>query len=1099
LKANTEPSKRPKSGVILKYTQILEKPKMNRAVLLLLFPLILSCKKTETTLFESIPTSKTNISFINQLTETPQDNVLNYEYFYNGGGVAAGDFNNDGLIDLFFTGNQVGNTLYLNKGNLQFEDITEKANVINETGAWNTGVSLVDINADGLLDMYISRSGLRDESLRKNQLFINKGVTNGIPQFSEEAEIYGLDDSGYSSQAAFLDYDRDGDLDCFLINHNVSGYERKEAHVMRAAYDYDAGDKLFRNDGIDSTTKAVKFVDVSVKSGIKGNPLGFGLGVSVSDVNQDGFLDIYVANDFVEDDYLYMNQGDGTFKDELRENLEHTSYSSMGVDIADLNNDLLPDIITTDMLPEDNARQKLLIWPDNWNVYQAQLNNGFWHQNMRNMLHVNNGNGTFSEIGQLAGISNTDWSWAALAGDFDLDGYKDIFISNGIGRDFTNIDFIKYSSETRADNLTVLETLKGMSSSQTKNYIFKNNGNLTFTNQQKRWGFDTPTISTGVIAADLDNDGDLDIVTNNLNEVAKVYKNTSQENEPKPFVKLHLKGINGNPQGVGAKIILTDSTQKQLLEIDPTTGYLSSNVSDVIFATQGKNVTVEVYWANNTYQKIRPKLNAITEIDQKNAVAVNSEATIETKTTFQKDNGYLSFEVQLPYSNDFEQQVLLPQHYSYFGPKLVKADINKDGYQDVIVAGNSLTATALFIGNAAGKLQKISTNFGLRNVQNITVADFNNDGFPDLYFAIGDYKNTNPTLQNDEIWLNNSKGSFHEKWDMTDGIFNKTAVASDFDNNGTMDVFLGGFIKPLQYPKIENSYLFLQTSKAKNGFVKKEIAAYGLITDAVQINQQEIILVGEWMSPTITSYQNGTFKQTKDAIPPNLSGWWNCIKKSDLDGDGDDDFVLGNIGRNSQFNASAEEPASLTYGDFDENGITDNFMEYYIQGKAYPPYSRDEVSEQLPMLRRKFLTYKEYSTATFSDFFEKEILKKATKKQIQETETLVLENQNGKYVIHRLPIQAQYSSVFDVLIEDINQDGKKDIVLVGNNSMMRLRMGKIDANFGQLFVNTGNFDFQYVPQKKSGLAIKGDARSIISIDRQLLIGISNGFTQCYKY
>lgn len=1073
---------------------------MNRIVAVLpLFLWMLSCKEADKTLFVTVPATETAISFSNNLTETAEDNVLNYEYFYNGGGVAAGDFNNDGLVDLFFTGNQVNNALYLNKGNLKFEDITEKANIKNEIGAWNTGVSLVDINADGFLDIYVCRSGLRENSLRKNQLFINQGVTDGIPKFSEEAAAYGLDDSGYSSQMAFLDYDRDGDLDCFLINHNVSGYERKEAHVMRAAYDYNAGDKLFRNDGTDETTKAVKFRDVSVEAGIKGNPLGFGLGVAISDINQDGYLDIYVANDFVEDDYLYINQGNGTFKDQLRENLEHTSYSSMGVTIADLNNDLLPDIITTDMLPEDNARQKLLIWPDNWNVYQAQLLNGFWHQNMRNMLHVNNGNDTFSEIGQLAGISNTDWSWAALAADFDLDGHKDVFISNGIGRDFTNIDFIKYSSETRAGNEAVLENLKTMTSSQTKNYIFQNNENLTFKNQQKAWGFDTPTISNGVIAADLDNDGDLDIVTNNLNEIAKVYKNTSQETSPKSFVKLKLKGDGGNPDGIGARIILTDSTQKQLLEIDPTTGYLSSNVSDLIFATQSKNVTVEVFWANNTYQKIQPQLNKTTLISQENAVEIPIKENVETKSIFSEDPNFLNFEVKIPYANDFEQQVLLPQHYSYFGPRLVKTDVNKDGFEDIIIAGNSLTPTALFLGKKTGELRKTATKFGLRNVQNITIEDFNNDGFPDLYFAIGDYRNINSSAQNDEIWLNNGKGDFTEKWDMPDGIFNKTAVAADFDNNGTMDVFLGGFIKPLNYPEAEKSYFFQHNSKTANQFVKKETANFGLITDAVLTSENEMLLVGEWMSPTLIYFQRGTFKELSGKISTELSGWWNCIKKGDLDGDGDDDFILGNIGKNSQFNASANEPASLSYGDFDGNGIVDSFMEYYIQGKPYTPYSRDEIGEQLPMLRSKFPTYADYSTAGLSDFFEINVLKNAVKQQIQETETLVLENRDGEYIVHRLPLQAQFSPVFDVLIQDINQDGKADLLLVGNNSKMRLRIGKIDANFGQLFLNKGNFNFQFVPQNQSGLTIKGDARSIIDINRKIIIGVTNGFTQVYKY
>lgn len=1059
--------------------------------------LLSSCTKDANTLFELQSSNTTNINFSNNLTETEKENILSYEYFYNGGGVGAGDFNNDGLIDLFFAGNQVENALYINKGQLKFEDVSKKANINSKKGTWSTGVSVVDINADGLLDMYICNSGLRDEQLRKNQLLINQGITNGIPVFADKAEEYGLADSGYSSQAAFLDYDQDGDLDCFLINHNLAGYERKEAHVMRAAYDYNAGDKLFRNVGINPTTHTCKFTDISTSAGIKSNPLGFGLGVSVSDINQDGLLDIYVANDFVEDDYLYINQGNGTFKDQLRDYIEHTSYSSMGVDIADINNDLLPDILTTDMLPEDNARQKLLVWPDNWNVYQAQLQNGFWHQNMRNMLQLNNGNSSFSEVGQLAGISNTDWSWAVLMSDFDLDRNKDIFISNGIGKDFTNIDFIKYSEDFHRENKSLLEELKTMPNSQTQNYIFKNTGNITFTNQQKQWGFDDFTISNGAITVDLDNDGDLEIVTNNLNEKSRIYKNTSQEKEKKNFIKLKLKGIQANLNGIGAKIILKDGIGQQMIEINSTKGYLSSSLDDVIFATDGKNAEVEVFWANGTYQKLTPKLNQVSVIEQQMATRTLPQKNIQP-TFFTKEDGFLNLTVKSPYFNDFEQQGLLPEQYSYFGPKLVKGDLNKDGIEDVIIAGNAENPTSLFLGNEQGNLQKsTSTNFGLRNVQDIVIQDFNGDKMPDLYFVIGDFKNYDPIYQNDELWLNDGKGGFKEKRNMTDGIFNKTAIAKDFNGDGTIDLFLGGFTKPVDFPKVETSMLLLNQSNTS--FLKKSIAFNGLITAAESIGNKEILVVGEWMSPTILKWQNGTLKQINDKLPNNLDGWWNCIKKGDIDGDGDDDLVLGNIGKNLQLTANEKEPASLTYSDFDNNGRIDYFMEYFIQGKPYPPYSRDEVTEQIPITKKKFPTYTDFSKASLSDFFEADALAKATRKEIKQTETIILEQKNGKFISHQLPIQAQFSSVFDILIDDFNKDNKADLVLVGNNSNLRLRLGKIDANFGQLFFNKGNFSFEYIPQKQSGLVIKGDAKSIIKLNNRILVGISNAPIAVYKY
>ncbi|MES2516900.1 MAG: CRTAC1 family protein, partial [Bacteroidota bacterium] len=552
---------------------------------LIIIPLFFSCSK-EKTLFEKISPEESGITFTNQVIESEKENILNYEYFYNGGGVASGDFNNDGLIDLYFTGNQVDNKLYLNKGALKFEDITEKSGTAGRKNGWKTGVSLVDINADGWLDIYVCYSGLRDSTLRKNQLFINNHNLNGSsPRFSEKASEYGLDDSGYSTQAAFLDYDLDGDLDCFLVNHNLAGYQRKEASVMRNAYDYNAGDKLFRNDGNE------RFTDISKEAGIKSNPLGFGLGVMVSDINKDGYPDIYVTNDYVEDDYLYINQQGKSFKDELRERITHTSYSSMGVDIADLNNDGLSDIFTLDMLPESNSRQKLLLWADNWNTYQAQLQNGFWHANMRNMLQMNQGNGGFSEIGQLAGVSNTDWSWGTLLADFDMDGYKDIFVSNGIGRDYTNADFIKYfnDEESTGSQKPLLEQVKLMPTSQTKNYIFKNNQNLNnatpqFTNEQKNWGFDEPTVASGCVYADLDNDGDLELITNNLNEPSRIYKNTQQENNPKNFIRIKLKGSALNPFGIGAKITIKANQNIQTQEVSPTHGFQSSSIGDILFA-----------------------------------------------------------------------------------------------------------------------------------------------------------------------------------------------------------------------------------------------------------------------------------------------------------------------------------------------------------------------------------------------------------------------------------------------------------------------------------------------------------------------------------
>ncbi|MEY4541780.1 MAG: hypothetical protein RLZZ306_3537, partial [Bacteroidota bacterium] len=670
--------------------------------------LTISCNK-EKTLFQKLSPETSGITFTNTVTESEKENILNYEYFYNGGGVASGDFNNDGLVDLYFTGNQVDNKLYLHKGNLQFEDITEKSGTSGRKDGWKTGVSVIDINADGWLDIYLCYSGLRDSTLRKNQLFIN----NHNLTFSEKAAEYGLDDSGYSTQAAFLDYDLDGDLDCFLINHNLAGYQRKEAAVMRAARDYNAGDKLFQNDG------KGRFVDVSEKTGIKGNPLGFGLGVMVSDVNNDGYPDIYVANDYVEDDYLYINLHNGTYRDELRERISHTSYSSMGVDIADVNNDGLNDIFTLDMLPESNSRQKLLLWADNWNVYQAQLQNGFWHANMHNMLQINSvappaprggasesktssvfsspsggGGGYFSEIGQLAGVSNTDWSWGTLLADFDMDGYKDIFVTNGIGRDYTNADFIKYYNDEEANGSQkpLLEHLKLMPTSQTKNFIFKNNKDLTFQNEQKNWGFDEPTVASGCVYVDLDNDGDLEIVTNNLNEPSRIYQNTQQENKPTNFVKIKLKGSLQNLFGIGAKITIKANKSSRIQEVSPTHGFQSSSIGDLLFALpdDAKTCEIEIIWADGSLQMLQNiPVNQTVMADFAKKGSIDEKPEILPVPWLVSSPDTYDYQHIISPTNNFDRQIMLPTHYSYSGPKMVVGDVNMDGVQDVFICGNN--------------------------------------------------------------------------------------------------------------------------------------------------------------------------------------------------------------------------------------------------------------------------------------------------------------------------------------------------------------------------------------------------------------------------
>ena len=1055
--------------------------------------------RNDTTLFESLNANETGIQFSNNVTESEEENILNYEYFYNGGGVAAGDFNNDGLADLYFTGNQVDNKLYLNKGKFSFEDITQKAGVAGRKGAWKTGVSIADVNADGWLDIYVCYSGLRDSTLRKNQLFIN----NHNLTFSEEAQKYGLDDAGYSTQATFLDYDLDGDLDCFLINHNLAGYQRKEASVMRASYDYNAADKLFRNEGNQ------KFTDVSAQSGIKGNPLGFGLGVAVSDVNQDGFPDIYVANDYVEDDYLYINQKNGTFKDELRERIEHTSYSAMGIDIADLNNDQLPDIFTLDMLPEDNARQKLLLWADSWNTYQAQLQNGFWHANMRNMLQINQGKGNFAEIGTLAGVSNTDWSWGTLLADFDMDGYKDIFVTNGIGKDYTNADFIKFFNQEEENGLKkpILEYLKEMPTSQTKNYIFKNNGSsIQFTNQQKAWGFDKPTVASGAIYADLDNDGDLEIVTNNLNETAHIYKNQSRELNPDAkFLKIHLKGIAQNAFGIGAKVSVSVGKNTQVQEVSSTHGFQSSSISDLVFgfAEMPKSCNIKVDWGKGKIQELKNiPLNQTLTIEAKNAL---NKVDIEpNEHTIFTEIPPIDFTHQINPINNFDHQIMLPTHYSYTGPRMAIGDVNMDGKNDTYICGTTVKAGGLLLQNQ-GEIFKLITlkNNHLSNNQDAVIADFNGDKFPDLYITNGNYANAQFEEQNDELWLNDGKANFTKTFLPEDKINSSCVKAGDFDKDGDIDLFVGGHIRPNWFPEAEESFIYQNDGKAH--FKKISLGVLGLVTDATitdvdKDGYPEIIVVGEWMSPIILKNKKGRFSNSPI---PNLSGWNYRIEKADLDNDGDDDLILGNLGTNTQIRASESEPATLIYDDFDQNGTVDFFMNYYIQGKTYPACSRDEMAEQMPLLKKKFPDYKTFSEASIEQFFDSNQLEKAHKKQITNLKTIILENRKGEFIPHDLPIEAQASPVYAIAVEDFNQDGKKDLLLMGNNSKFRLRIGKVDANHGVILMNKGNlngatFRFENISPTKSGLYVRGDVRDVKTIGKTLLIGMNDGKLKVYR-
>jgi enediyne biosynthesis protein E4 len=1094
--------------------------------------LLLSSCQSEPTLFERLDASQTGIAFENRLTETENANILAYEYFYNGGGVAVGDFNNDGLPDVYFTGNQMPNKLYINKGNLSFEDITEKAGVAARTDGWKTGVTLADVNADGWLDIYVCYSGNFPAEKRKNQLFINSGAANkGQISFSEQAEAYGIADVGYSTQGLFFDYDTDGDLDLFVLNHNLRGYQRKEAAYLKKEFDPDAGDRLYKNDSPHG-----HFTDVTREAGIISNALGFGLGIATGDFNGDNKPDLYVCNDYVEEDYAYLNNGDGTFSERGKEMMGHFSYSTMGVDIADVNNDAFPDIFTTDMLPEDNRRQKLLSWPDNWNVQQAMLENGFHWQNMRNMLHINSPRGVPSlppkggiivpplggrglEVGQLAGVQATDWSWAGLLADFDNDGLKDLFVSNGFVRDYTDLDFVKYyadeqmNGEGKKSTKSLLEHLKKMPSTPTHHYIFKNEtllserggAGIQFSNQVKAWGFEHNTIASGAAYADFDQDGDLELITCNTNEPAVLYRNQQQEQNPQNYLKIKLKGQNANPFGVGAKVYVYAQKQVQYQEFTPTRGFQACMYDNLHFGL-GKTVKIDslrVLWPSNKSQLLTQiELNKVQLLEEKNAVAFDPTSLLpRINAVFEEVQG-LDFTHHENREIDFNTQILLPYLYSYGGPRMSKGDVNGDRLEDIYVGGATNQAGQLFLQTPKGDFrphpQAVFEADKAFEDRDAVLFDADGDRDLDLYVVSGEYNVDYAQLQ-DRLYLNDGKGKFNRSLmgQIPEIMLNKTCVeAFDADKDGDLDLFLGGGVQTGNFPYNNESHLLRNDGKGHFELAQKW--DLGLVTDVAvaDLNQDktpELIVTAEWKPMQIIDLKTLNSKpQTLNAF----SGLWNRITPADLDGDGDTDFVVGNIGLNTPLKGTTEQPITLYYDDFDQNGRFDPFISFYNQGKAYPLAGRDEALEQLVALRKIFTDYKSYSNATAEEVLGKDWSARAAKLTVNETRTGILWNEKGKLTFKALPLSAQTSPIYAISVGDFDGDAKTDILLAGNQSKFRIRVGKTDANCGLLLRGNGKGDFEAVAS--SGLQLTGDIRDVQRVNNRLIFSANDGKVQTYQ-
>ncbi len=1097
--------------------------KNTRYIFHLLFILLyagsLSCSNEKRTapvapLFEVLKDDKTGLYFTNQVTPTESFNMFKYMYFYNGSGVGAGDFNNDGLTDLFFAANQGDNKLFLNEGKLHFKDVTTDATIPQDKG-WSTGVSVVDINNDGLLDIYICKVGKFEILNSKNQLLVCKGIKNGIPYYADEAAAYGLDFSGFSTQAVFFDYDMDGDLDMYLLNHSI---HQSSSFAPRAnfvnTYSPLSGDRLYRNDGAQGPG-GVHFTDVTKQSKINSSEIGYGLGVAVSDINLDGWPDLYIDNDFHENDYLYINQKNGSFNDENSQRLMHTSKFSMGVDVADANNDGYPEIISMDMLAADPYILKRSLGDDDYDVFFSKIASGYNYQYSRNTLQYNRRNGAFSESGVYSGISATDWSWAPLWMDFDNDGLKDLFIANGIPKRLNDMDYVNfiYNSEVqqKLQNNDMkdkdMALMKKFPEIKIPNKFYKNNDNLQFGDMETAIVNDQPTYSNGAIYADLDNDGDLDVVVNNINDPVLLYENKTENKGSKNFVEVKLTGSDKNKNATGAKLVLFAGDKIETYEKNPAKGFMSS-MEIPLHVGLGKQKIDSSFliWPDNTFEKITLDSNTqhiaftykkgLPQFDYsiitsfyKNNTAPAVNITNETGLNYvHKENVY----------NEFDREPLLPHMLSTEGPALAVGDINKDGLEDVFIGASKTYHNAIFLQQPNGKFVKSIQPELLKDSMYEDVSavwtDVNNDGNIDLVIASGG----NEYYGNDEhllprVYLNDGKGNFKKLPGAFSNEFVTASciVASDFNGDGFTDLFLGGRTIPWNYGEIPRSYLLQNDGTGKFTDVTdkyaKELANVGMVTNAIWFDidkdkDKDLIVTCEWGGVTAFINTNGQFvkKELTDK-----KGWWNFVLPVDVDNDGDIDLIAGNLGLNSRLQASAEQPVHLYFNDFDDNDKKEQVVTYYVKNKEVTLASKDELQRQIPMLKKKFIYAEDFAKASLKDIFSPGKIDNAvTSTADYFASAILINNGNLNFTTQALPWQAQLSSYRDAAIADVNGDKLPDIILAGNFYSNTIHTGRYDEDYGTVLVNKGkgNFDCQNL----NGLIIKGEVRHIqpIKINNQ---------------